>query len=91
MRAIQGSIGRLRIPLSCNDSNARGDLLEICLRLHNLRTTKVGINQIHTVYFKQWQETDDNIEVWTGFESMLFSQQWEKDRVARFHIVLEYE
>ena len=91
MRAIQGSFERLRIPLSCNDSNARGDLLEICLQLHNLQTTKVGINQIHTVYFKQWQETDDDIEVWTGFESMLFSQQREKDQVARFHVVLEYE
>ncbi|KIK80444.1 hypothetical protein PAXRUDRAFT_158675 [Paxillus rubicundulus Ve08.2h10] len=42
----------------------------------------VGINQIHTVYFKHWKQTDDDIEVWTAFKSMLFSQQWEKDRVA---------
>ncbi|KAF9228946.1 hypothetical protein BS17DRAFT_792928 [Gyrodon lividus] len=43
------------------------------------------------VYFKHWQQTDDVIEVWTGFESMLFSQQREKDCVACFHIVMEYE
>ncbi|KIK78037.1 hypothetical protein PAXRUDRAFT_165071 [Paxillus rubicundulus Ve08.2h10] len=82
MRAIQGSFGRLRIPLSCNDSKARGDLLEICLQLHNLHTIKVGFNQIQMVYFKHWQQTDDDIEVWTRFESMLFLDQHEKDHVA---------
>ena len=50
MWSIQGSFGRLRMPLDCNDDVAHGDLIEICLQLHNLRTIKVGINQIHTVY-----------------------------------------
>jgi hypothetical protein len=31
MRAIQGSFGRLRLPLDCDDDDSRGDLLEICL------------------------------------------------------------
>ena len=91
MRAIQGSFGRLRIPLDCNDNAGRGDLIEICLRLHNLHTIKVGINQIRTVYMQYWQETAEDMEIWTGFEEMLFSEQQKRDRVARFHVNFEYE
>jgi hypothetical protein len=40
---------------------------------------------------KHWQETDEDIELWTRFEEMLLSEQRKKDRVARFHVVLEYE
>ncbi|KAF5328474.1 hypothetical protein D9758_018603 [Tetrapyrgos nigripes] len=36
MRSIQGSFGRLRIPLDVNDDAGRADLLELCFRLHNL-------------------------------------------------------
>ncbi|QRW07061.1 DDE superfamily endonuclease [Ceratobasidium sp. AG-Ba] len=54
MRAVQGSFARLRIPLSANDSHGRQLLIESCLRLHNLRTTRVGINQIRTVYLPYW-------------------------------------
>jgi hypothetical protein len=91
MRAIQGAFGRLRMPLEVTNKDARGDLIEICIRLHNLRTIKVGINQIRTVYMKHWQETEDDIQVWKDFENMLFSEQRKKDRVARFHVVLDYE
>jgi hypothetical protein len=91
MHAIQGSFGRLQMPLNCNNNSSRGDLIEICLRLHNLRTIKVGINQIRTVYMKHWQQTDEDIELWIGFETMLFSEQRKNDRVAHFHIALEYE
>ena len=30
-RALQGSFGRLRIPLEINDSKRRGDLIETCI------------------------------------------------------------
>ncbi|KAG2134547.1 uncharacterized protein EDB93DRAFT_1242629 [Suillus bovinus] len=50
-----------------------------------------GINQIWTVYLKHWQETDDDIAVWSDFENMLFSEQRQKDRVACFHVTLEYK
>lgn len=64
MRGIQGAFGRLCIPLGVMDKDARGDLIEICVRLHNLCVIKVGINQIRTVYMKHWQETEDDIQVW---------------------------
>lgn len=46
MRTIQGTFGRLRVPLQINYQEIRGDLLEICARLYNLRARAVGINQI---------------------------------------------
>ncbi|KIJ10703.1 hypothetical protein PAXINDRAFT_157540 [Paxillus involutus ATCC 200175] len=52
---------------------------------------KVGINQICMVYMKHWQETDKDIKLWTRFEEMLSSKQRKKDRVACFHVVLEYK
>lgn len=91
MRAIQGAFGRLRIPLDITNQEARSDLIEICLRLHNLRAVRVGINQIRTVYMKHWQATEDDLDVWRDFESMLFSEQRKKDRVSRFHVILEYQ
>lgn len=91
MRGLQGAFGRLRVPLEIGNKDLRGDLIEICVRLHNLRAIRVGINQIRTVYLKHWQETDDDIAVWRDFENMLFAEQRQKDRVARFHITLEYD
>lgn len=39
-RGLQGSFGRLRMPLPINNISARGDLLEVCFRLYNLRARK---------------------------------------------------
>jgi hypothetical protein len=50
MRGLQGSFGHLGIPLEIGHQEERGDLLEICVRLNNLRAQKVGFNQICTVY-----------------------------------------
>lgn len=91
MRAIQGSFGRLRMPLNIDHDERRGNLIEICLQLHNVRTVKIGINQIHTVYVPNWQQTEEDQEVWTGFANMLFSDQIKKDRISRFHVTLEYQ
>ena len=38
MRSIQDSFGRLCLPLQIINKDERADLLEICFRLHNLRT-----------------------------------------------------
>jgi hypothetical protein len=89
MRALQGTFGRLRIPLEINHSSHRQQLIEICIRLHNLRTRRVGLNEIRNVYMKVW--IDDGAEVWSHFEDMLFSDQRAKDRVSRFHTYAEYE
>jgi len=50
MRAIQGSFGRLRVPLPIGDSTYRLHLLECCIRSHQVRTRLVGVNQIAEVY-----------------------------------------
>ncbi|KAJ7301332.1 hypothetical protein DFH08DRAFT_827671 [Mycena albidolilacea] len=91
MRTLQGSFGRLRLPLSVNNQDARGDLLEICARLHNLRAKRVGHNQIRSVYMPIWRQNKEDEEVWTNFENMLFSDQRRVDRVSRFHNFPEYE
>ncbi|KZV61810.1 hypothetical protein PENSPDRAFT_592328, partial [Peniophora sp. CONT] len=58
MCALQGSFGRLRVPLEIENSERRGDLLETCLRLHNVRTAVVGISQIRNVYEPIWRAHD---------------------------------
>ncbi len=75
MRSLQGSFGQLRVPLEVNDNDCRGDLLEICVRLHNLRVRRVGYNQIRTVYMKEWCGDEDQIRLWRSFESILFCEQ----------------
>ena len=75
MCTLQGSFGRLQIPLEVNHMEKCGDLLETCVWLHNLCTNKVKINQIHMVYMKAWQETDELEELWTNFGNMVFLEQ----------------
>jgi hypothetical protein len=87
MRTMQGSFGRLRVPLSIKDSDLRGDILECASRLFNLRARTVGYNQIRTVYMPIWKEGEQE-ELWATFKSMLFSEQRRNDRVHRFHLVV---
>jgi hypothetical protein len=47
---MQGVFSRLQVPLNINDPMGRQRLLEACVRLHNLRVQRVGINQIRSVY-----------------------------------------
>jgi len=89
MRELQGSFGRLRIPLGIEDMEKRADLIESCFRLHNLRTRLVGINQIRNVYVPTWREGDSG-RVWEGFEDILFSDQRKHDRVRTFHVQEEW-
>ena len=86
MRSLQGSFGRLRVPLEVTYGDQRADLLEICVRLQNLRTCLVGINQIQSVYMPIWK-ADKQEEIWESFENMLFSEQRAHDRVSGFHLM----
>jgi hypothetical protein len=85
MRAFQGSFGRLRVPLNIQDNHGRARLLEICVRLNNLRANFVGISQIRSVYQPVWMEEDE--EIWFNFENMVFRDIRAQDRVGRFHHV----
>lgn len=84
-RGLQGAFGRLRIPLVIGQPDERSNLLEVCIRLHNLRATRVGLNQIRTVYMPLWQQNRQEEEVWNNFENMVFGEQRRADRVARFN------
>ena len=84
MRTIQGSFGRLRMPLPIGDTRARANLIEICVRLSNVRARLVGISQIKAVFMPIWKEEDGKL--WDSFETMLFGQIRQKDRVSRFHL-----
>jgi hypothetical protein len=91
MCSIQGSFGWLRLPLPIDDDNNRANLLEICFRLHNLRTRRIGRNEIQSVYMPEWRKTTQEEEIWTDFENMLFSDQQRYDQVARFYNHFEHE
>ena len=89
MWELQGSFGRLRVPLEIGDVEKRADLIESCFRLHNLHTRLVGINQIRNVYAPMWCEGDGG-RIWEGFEGILFSDQRKHDRVRTFHVQEEW-
>ena len=89
MRELQGSFGRLWMPLEIQDMEKRADLIECCFRLHNLHTQLVGINQIKNVYVPMWCE-GDNKRIWEGFEDILFSDQRKCDHVRAFHMQEEW-
>lgn len=89
MRELQGSFGRLRIPLPIEHMDKRADLIESCFRLHNLRTRLVGINHIRNVYVPVWREGNSG-RIWDGFEKILFSDQRKHDRVEAYHVREEW-
>lgn len=84
MRGIQGTFGRLRIPLRINYNNLRADLLESCVRLYNFRTQSIGHNQIRTVYMEVWSAEE---QLWLTFENVAFAEQTRNDRVRKFYMI----
>ncbi|GLE03372.1 hypothetical protein PINS_up012262 [Pythium insidiosum] len=85
MRAFQGSFARLKMPLPADDHEYRYRILEICARLHQLRTVRVGINQIRNVYERIWRDEDANALVYEQFRTMLFREITSNDRIARYY------
>jgi hypothetical protein len=83
---LQGSFGRLRVPLDINAECDRQELLELCCRLHNIRTELVGINQIRNVYMPVWKASEDE-ELWSNLGDMIFGDIRRRDRVLCFHLV----
>ena len=85
MRMIQGSFGRLRVPLKISSKKRRQQLLEIIVRLSNVRTRCVGINQIRSVYMPTWKASEDEM-MWLDLGNVMFGEIRKRDRVARFHL-----
>ena len=50
MQAMQGSFARLKLPLPATDHQFRAEVIELAVRLHQLRCRAVGINQTRLVY-----------------------------------------
>ncbi|ETI33701.1 hypothetical protein F443_19628 [Phytophthora nicotianae P1569] len=86
MRSLQGSFARLKLPLPADDGEYRAIVLETCARLHQVRTRRMGINQIKTVYEKTWQ--DGGRTLYEEFESMVFREIQASDRIKRYYDAL---
>jgi hypothetical protein len=88
MRALQSAYSRLQVPLDANSSKHQLRILKACVWLHNLRTTWIGINQIHTVYMPEWETTEDD-RFWDEVEDMMQVKDVLKhDRVSCFHLMV---
>lgn len=88
MRQLQGSFGRLRLPLDINQPERRLRLLEMVMRLNNVRARRVGISEIRNVYMPTWREADGSA-MWDDLGNMLLSDIRRTDRVSRFHLVVQ--
>ena len=85
MRDVQGSFGRLRIPLPIGDMTLRYVILATCFRMYQLRVRLMEISHIHTTYKGLEDEDDEMQELWRNWENMLFRDLRKSDRVARFY------
>jgi hypothetical protein len=83
MQCLQGSFGRLKVPMPADDPQFRQLLILLCVRLHNARARIVGINQIQTVYEGIWTEAAPGL--YKDFKDMLFSDIRRNDRIRRFY------
>jgi hypothetical protein len=87
MRTMQGSFGRLRVPLKISDTTDRQELLELCVRLFNVRANCVGISEIRSVYEPIWKASEDE-QLWNDLGNMIFGEIRRRDRVSRYHLVV---
>ncbi|KNE94317.1 hypothetical protein PSTG_12342 [Puccinia striiformis f. sp. tritici PST-78] len=82
MRSIQGSFSRLKLPLPAADHKYRAEVIELAVRLHQVKCRSVGINQTQTVY--QTVESENRMLART-FHRMLFSQIQRTCRITRYY------
>lgn len=85
MRMLQGSFGRLRVPLPITSMTRCRCLIETCARLSNVRARCVGINEIRSVYMPIWRAAEDE-QLWLELGDMVFGDVRKRDRVSRFHL-----
>jgi hypothetical protein len=67
--------------MPADDVAYRYRLLDVCCRLHNVRTRLEGINQIKTVYEDQWKSGGEYTEI----EEMMFRNSRKNDRIPRYY------
>ncbi|KAG8686750.1 hypothetical protein FRC11_008428 [Ceratobasidium sp. 423] len=81
MRALQGCFSRLYMPLDTHNAEGRARLLQTCMRLHNLRTERVEINQIRSVYMPIWNHGQGQ----RFTDRQLFFRAIQIDRIQDFY------
>jgi len=82
MRSLQGSFARLKLPLLANDHQYRGEILELAVRLHQVRCQTVHINQTQRVY----EAVQDDFNLLTrSFHRMIFSDIQQNCRISRYY------
>jgi hypothetical protein len=82
MRAIQGSFSRLKLPMPASDHQFRAEVIELAVRLHQLRCRSVGINQTAAVY----QEVEDEFSLLSqSLHNMMFPQIQKNCRISRYY------
>ncbi|EUC62819.1 DDE family endonuclease [Rhizoctonia solani AG-3 Rhs1AP] len=82
MRALQGCFSRLYMPMDTHNTEGRARLLQTCMRLHNLRTERVHINQIKSVYMPVWDDGQERRLT----DQQLFFRALQVDRVQDFYV-----
>ena len=82
MRSIQGSFGRLKLPLPATNHHYRAKVLELAICLHQIRCRSVRINQTQTVY----ESVECEAEILSrSFHNMLFSTIQRRCRISRYY------
>ena len=82
MRLIQGSFSRLKLPLPAMNHEFRGQVLELAVRLHQVRCRSVRINQTQTVY--QAVESEFDI-LGRSFHSLLFPEIKRSCQISQYY------
>jgi hypothetical protein len=67
--------------MPADDAAYRYRLLDVCCRLHNVRTRLEGINQIKTVYQERWKSGGEYTEI----EETMFRKGTKNDRIRRYY------
>ncbi|KAG8686021.1 hypothetical protein FRC11_009655 [Ceratobasidium sp. 423] len=82
MRALQGCFARLYMPLDTHNAEGRARLLQTCFRLHNVRTVRVEINQIRSVYMPVWNNGQNRCLN----DRELFARAFQPDRIHDYYV-----
>lgn len=84
MRQLQGSFGRLRLPLNINEREKCARRLETVFRLNNVQVRRVGISEIRNVYLPRGE--GEQLGPWDELGDLLIKNGRSDDRVSRFHV-----
>jgi hypothetical protein len=90
MRTIQGSFGRLKLPLPADRHRDREVILELCTRLTNVRVRTVGVSQIKSVYLPEFEKREDD-QFWNEVADEFYGPAVRRDRISRYRLQVQEE